>query len=104
MHGLRGAPRPGPHQVRAVLPPPWMAGQRASPRWMSVRLAVRPNKRARPNRQVHANKQCAHIGRCARSGADYAVRTAVLVSWIFLMADAARGASFAQENEQHGDI
>jgi Polyketide cyclase / dehydrase and lipid transport len=39
-----------------------------------------------------------------RSGADYAVHTAVLVSWIFLMAAAARGASFAQENEQHGDI
>ena len=32
------------------------------------------------------------------------MRTAVLVSWIFLIAVAARGASFAQENEQHGDI
>jgi polyketide cyclase/dehydrase/lipid transport protein len=71
---------------------------------MAVRLAVRPIKYARPNRQVHPNKQCANIGRFARSGADYAVRTAVLVSWLFLMAAAARGASFAQENEQHGDI
>src|ERR1700682_5302706 len=71
---------------------------------MAVRLAVRAIKQARSNRQVHPNKQCADIGRSARSGADYAVRTAVLVSWLFLMAVAARGASLAQENEQHGDI
>ena len=32
------------------------------------------------------------------------MRTAVLVSWIFLITVAARGANFAQENEQHGDI
>jgi hypothetical protein len=61
-----------------------MGRRRASRRWTAVRLAVRPIK------QVY------------RSGADYAVLTALLVSWIFPLAVAARGAS--PENEQHGDI
>jgi len=48
--------------------------------------------------------QCANIGRFARSGADYAVRTAAFVSWIVLTAVSARGANLAPENEPHGDI
>src|SRR5258708_28657568 len=99
---MRGWRAPQPPGARGAAQP-WKAVLGAARR-STVRLAVRPIKRARPNRQVHPNKQCANIGRFARYRADYAVRTAVLVSGIFLMAVSARGASLAQENEQHGGI